>query len=191
MVGAAAVRLRRRPERAAPHAAAAGCRTAHRLGAPAARRPAGGGLGAGRGRLRRPGRDQGAAPVGARARRRPRAAVDGVRAGAGVRVGAGGRRRAPAALTHGVGGLRATLATTNASWARTRAVLTRLVDTLGPAGPAGERAFPSPRAVAAAGVDHLRDTVKLGYRAPALAGLAAAVAHGVVDPGSWRDPARS
>ncbi len=64
------------------------------------------------------------------------------------------------------------LATTNCSWALTRAMLTRLVDTLGAVGPAGERAFPTPAAVARAGVTHLRAVVRAGYRAESFVALA-------------------
>jgi N-glycosylase/DNA lyase len=64
------------------------------------------------------------------------------------------------------------LATTNCSWALTRSMLTRLVDSLGAVGPAGERAFPTRAAVAAAGVDHLRDVVRAGYRAESFVALA-------------------
>lgn len=64
------------------------------------------------------------------------------------------------------------LATTNCSWALTRAMLTRLVDTLGAVGPAGERAFPTRQAVSAAGVGHLREVVRAGYRADSFVALA-------------------
>lgn len=64
------------------------------------------------------------------------------------------------------------LATTNCSWALTRAMLTRLVDTLGEVGPAGERAFPTREAVSRAGVGHLTDVVRAGYRAASFVALA-------------------
>lgn len=64
------------------------------------------------------------------------------------------------------------LATTNCSWSLTRSMVSRLVETLGEAGPAGERAFPTRAAVLAAGVPHLRDTVRAGYRAASFVALA-------------------
>lgn len=77
------------------------------------------------------------------------------------------------------------LATTNCSWSLTRAMLTRLVDTLGRRGPAGERAFPEPAAVLAAGEAHLRDVVRAGYRAGSFIALA-----GTTEPvETWLDPA--
>ncbi|MGF7233898.1 MAG: ribosylglycohydrolase [Frankia sp.] len=83
-----------------------------------------------------------------------------------------------------------TLATTNTSWSRTRALLDRLVDGLGPTGPAGERAFPDAAAVAAAGVGFLRDVVRAGYRAEPLERFAASVASGRIDVESWLDRER-
>jgi 3-methyladenine DNA glycosylase/8-oxoguanine DNA glycosylase len=81
-----------------------------------------------------------------------------------------------------------TLATTNTSFTRTRALITRLVEGLGPAGPGGERAFPEPAAVAEAGERYLRDVARAGYRSEPMARFAAAVAGGRVDPEAWRDP---
>ncbi len=78
-----------------------------------------------------------------------------------------------------------TLATTNCSWALTKSMCRRLVETLGHEGPAGERAFPTPQAVAAAGESHLKDEVRAGYRARAFVELAEAVATGAVDPERW------
>lgn len=65
------------------------------------------------------------------------------------------------------------LATTNCSWSLTRAMTTKLVDTLGEVGPAGERTFPTRAAVREAGADHLRDAVRAGYRAESFVALAA------------------
>ncbi|MHB8341228.1 MAG: DNA glycosylase family protein, partial [Mycobacteriales bacterium] len=65
-----------------------------------------------------------------------------------------------------------TLATTNCSWALTRAMVRRLVETLGARGSAGEQAFPTPASVAAAGVGHLREVVRAGYRAESFVALA-------------------
>jgi N-glycosylase/DNA lyase len=78
-----------------------------------------------------------------------------------------------------------TLATTNCSWALTKSMCRRLVDTLGREGPEGERAFPTPQAVVAAGESHLKDEVRAGYRARAFVELAEAVASGAVDPERW------
>jgi 3-methyladenine DNA glycosylase/8-oxoguanine DNA glycosylase len=64
------------------------------------------------------------------------------------------------------------LATTNCSWALTRSMLTKLVESLGAVGPAGERAFPTREAVATAGADHLREVVRAGYRGPSFVALA-------------------
>jgi 3-methyladenine DNA glycosylase/8-oxoguanine DNA glycosylase len=64
------------------------------------------------------------------------------------------------------------LATTNCSWALTRLMLTRLVDSLGAEGPAGERAFPTRDAVAAAGPTHFREVVRAGYRSESFVALA-------------------
>ncbi len=80
-----------------------------------------------------------------------------------------------------------TLATTNCSWALTRLMCRRMVDTLGAEGPAGERAFPSVAAVAAAGVDHFTDVIRAGYRSRAFAELAAGMP--ALDTARWRDPA--
>lgn len=78
-----------------------------------------------------------------------------------------------------------TLTTTNCSWALTTSMCRRLVDVLGPAGPAGERAFPPAAAVAAAGEDMLRSAIRTGYRARAFADLAQSVASGGVQPERW------
>lgn len=84
-----------------------------------------------------------------------------------------------------------TLATTNCSWAATRRMLAALVDGLGAPGPAGERAFPTPGAIAEAGPTYLRDVVRAGYRAAPLHALATAVADGHFDPEQLADPALS
>ena len=84
-----------------------------------------------------------------------------------------------------------TLATTNCSWALTRLMCRRLVDSLGERGANGETAFPTAEAVAAAGVAHFTDAVRAGYRARAFVELAERVASGELPVESWRDPARS
>lgn len=102
-----------------------------------------------------------------------------------VGAGAGRLLRSPTAWED----LARTLATTNCSWALTRQLTTRLVATLGVTGPAGERAFPTPEAVLAAGVGHLREVVRAGYRSASFVELARTAAAGV--PDGWWDPARS
>ena len=78
-----------------------------------------------------------------------------------------------------------TLATTNCSWALTTLMCRRIVGTLGAEGPEGERAFPSPEAVAAAGVTHFTDVVRAGYRSRAFVELAECG----FDFEKWLDPA--
>jgi N-glycosylase/DNA lyase len=78
-----------------------------------------------------------------------------------------------------------TLATTNCSWALTRSMCRRLVDVLGAEGPAGERAFPTPAALASAGEDVLRDEIRAGYRSRAFVELGTAVDSGRLDPERW------
>jgi N-glycosylase/DNA lyase len=78
-----------------------------------------------------------------------------------------------------------TLTTTNCSWSLTRSMCRRLVDVLGAEGPAGERAFPTPAALARAGEDVLRDEIRAGYRSRAFVELGAAVAGGRLDPERW------
>jgi N-glycosylase/DNA lyase len=99
-------------------------------------------------------------------------------------AGAGALLRSPTVWED----LAKTLATTNCSWALTRLICTRLVDTLGAVGEHAERAFPTPEAVRDAGAEHLRDVVRVGYRAQAFLELAGAVADGALDPEAWWDP---
>ncbi|HET8725330.1 MAG TPA: Fe-S cluster assembly protein HesB [Anaeromyxobacteraceae bacterium] len=80
-----------------------------------------------------------------------------------------------------------TLCTTNCSWALTRSMVSRLVESLGEQGPSG-RAFPAPEALASRPERFFRDRVRAGYRAPFLRSLARDVARGALDPESWRDP---
>lgn len=102
-----------------------------------------------------------------------------------VGAGAGRLLRSPTVWED----LARTLATTNCSWALTRQLVTRLVASLGATGPAGERAFPTPEAVLAAGVGHLREVVRAGYRSASFVALARSAAAGV--PDGWWDPART
>lgn len=78
-----------------------------------------------------------------------------------------------------------TLATTNCSWALTKSMCRRLVDTLGAVGPTGERAFPTPAVIAAAGEQHLRTEIRAGYRARAFVELAERVESGELDVEAW------
>ena len=82
-----------------------------------------------------------------------------------------------------------TLATTNCSWALTRSMCRRLVESLGALGTHGERAFPTPQALARAGEKHLTEVVRAGYRARAFVELGERVASGELDPERWLDPA--
>ncbi len=82
-----------------------------------------------------------------------------------------------------------TLCTTNCSWGATMRMTTSLVETLGARAPDGSAAFPTPEAMAAAGLDFYRDEVRAGYRAAFLHRLAVDVAEGTLDLESLRDPA--
>jgi N-glycosylase/DNA lyase len=83
------------------------------------------------------------------------------------------------------------LCTTNCTWSLTRVMVRNLVDELGErAGGDADaaRSFPTPQAVAHAGLDFLRNKVRAGYRAPFLLELAARVAAGQLDLERLRDP---
>ncbi|HVE98025.1 MAG TPA: hypothetical protein VNA12_02475 [Mycobacteriales bacterium] len=82
-----------------------------------------------------------------------------------------------------------TLATTNCSWSLTELMVRRMVETLGSVGPGGERAFPSPEQVLAAGESHFTDVVRAGYRARAFVELAGRIGAGGLDTAAWFDPA--
>jgi N-glycosylase/DNA lyase len=84
-----------------------------------------------------------------------------------------------------------TLTTTNCSWALTVLMCRRLVESLGAEGPAGERAFPTPDAMAAAGEAHFSEVVRAGYRSRAFVELATRVRDADIDPEAWLDPAIS
>jgi N-glycosylase/DNA lyase len=91
--------------------------------------------------------------------------------------GAGRLLRSPTVFEDAV----KTLCTTNCSWGLTRVMLERLCAALGDEGPDGERAFPTPAAMAAQPERFYRDTVRAGYRAPFLRALARDVAAGALD----------
>ena len=82
-----------------------------------------------------------------------------------------------------------TLCTTNCSWGATVRMTTSLVGTLGARAPDGSAAFPTPEAMADAGLDFYRDEVRAGYRAAFLHRLSVDVAEGTLDLESLRDPA--
>lgn len=79
-----------------------------------------------------------------------------------------------------------TLATTNCSWALTKLMCRRIVDTLGPEGPEGERAFPSPGHFVDAGEEHFANVVRAGYRSRAFVELASRWPS--LDTDRWDDP---
>ncbi|MBN1259288.1 MAG: Fe-S cluster assembly protein HesB [Anaerolineae bacterium] len=84
-----------------------------------------------------------------------------------------------------------TICTTNIKWSGTQRMVTRLVEHLGAPFPGepGQRAFPTPEAIAAATPERLRAEIRLGYRAPFIHTLAVQVAGGSLDLEAWRDPA--
>jgi 3-methyladenine DNA glycosylase/8-oxoguanine DNA glycosylase len=75
--------------------------------------------------------------------------------------------------------------TTNCSWALTLIMARALVRAHGAETPGGERAFPAPEVLAAAPETALRETCRLGYRAPSVRELSRRVAEGEFDLGSW------
>ena len=78
-----------------------------------------------------------------------------------------------------------TLCTTNCSWSLTRKMVTNLTEMLGDEADGGQRAFPTPEAMAAVGPEFYREQIRAGYRSPYFAELAEAVASGKLDPESW------
>jgi 3-methyladenine DNA glycosylase/8-oxoguanine DNA glycosylase len=98
--------------------------------------------------------------------------------------GAGRLLRSPTVFEDAV----KTLCTTNCTWALTRSMVANLVAALGAPAPLGERAFPTPQAMAAQREPFYRDVIRAGYRAPFLASLAREVASGALDVEAWRDP---
>ncbi len=84
-----------------------------------------------------------------------------------------------------------TLCTTNITWSGTIRMVDRLVTRLGEPlpGQSGQRAFPPPAAIAAAGPELLRQEIGLGYRSNYVWELAAAVAEERLDLSTLEDPA--
>lgn len=84
-----------------------------------------------------------------------------------------------------------TVCTTNCSWALTVKMVTALVQHLGEPAAGASRddwrghAFPTPAALAGAGEDFFRETVRAGYRAPYFKQLGRLVAEGEVDLEGW------
>jgi 3-methyladenine DNA glycosylase/8-oxoguanine DNA glycosylase len=81
-----------------------------------------------------------------------------------------------------------TICTTNCAWSATVRMTTALVERLGLEAPGGRHAFPTPAAMAEAGEDFYRDTVRSGYRGAYLRTLAADVADGSLDLEALNDP---
>lgn len=81
-----------------------------------------------------------------------------------------------------------TILTTNTLWAATRNMTRKLVDTFGAplAEETGKRAFPIPASIAASSPEFLKQTVRVGYRAPAIHQLAVRAASGQLDLESFK-----
>ena len=92
--------------------------------------------------------------------------------------GGGRMLRAPSVFEDAV----KVLLTTNCTWAATRLMVVRLIDLH------GTGAFPEPEEVARFSTRRLRDRVRCGYRAEALARFARRVAAGRLDLSLWEDP---
>ncbi len=83
-----------------------------------------------------------------------------------------------------------TVCTTNCSWSATERMVGALVTHLGEASAAGQRAFPTPSALAGAPEAVLRDVARCGYRAAYVRALAATAADdGGLGLEALRDPA--
>ena len=76
-----------------------------------------------------------------------------------------------------------TILTTNTLWAATKNMAQKLVNEFGAPldGDTEKRAFPTPASVAASSPEVLKETVRVGYRAPAIHQLAVRVANGELD----------
>jgi 3-methyladenine DNA glycosylase/8-oxoguanine DNA glycosylase len=99
-------------------------------------------------------------------------------------IGAGRMLRSPTVFEDVV----KTICTTNCAWSATVRMTTALVEHLGLEAPDGRHAFPTPAAMAEAGEDFYRDTVRAGYRGAYLHALAADVATGALDLEALNDP---
>ena len=78
-----------------------------------------------------------------------------------------------------------TICTTNCSWALTKNMVVNLVEYLGEESSGGDRAFPTPQAMARVPAAFFRDEIRAGYRSPYFAELAESVASGKLDPEAW------
>ncbi len=78
-----------------------------------------------------------------------------------------------------------TMCTTNCSWGLTKNMVRNLVENLGERGVGGNRAFPTPQAMASVPEKFYRDDIRSGYRSPYFVELAEKVASGTIDPESW------
>ena len=78
-----------------------------------------------------------------------------------------------------------TICTTNCSWALTKNMVANLVESLGEESSGGDRAFPTPQAMASVPAGFFRDEIRAGYRSPYFAELAESVASGKLDPEAW------
>lgn len=78
------------------------------------------------------------------------------------------------------------LCTTNCSWSLTKAMVTRMIAAFDRGG-----AFPDAAFLASLPERRLRETLKVGYRAPFLCAFAERVASGALDLSTWEDPSRS
>jgi 3-methyladenine DNA glycosylase/8-oxoguanine DNA glycosylase len=77
------------------------------------------------------------------------------------------------------------LATTNCSWSLTKLMTTRMVERLGAKTPEGNRAFPTPKALAEQDLGFYRDELRAGYRAEYFQRLSRRVASRELDVESW------
>jgi N-glycosylase/DNA lyase len=77
------------------------------------------------------------------------------------------------------------ICTTNCSWALTQKMVTGLVENLGRESDDGQRAFPTPEAMALMPLKFYADEVRAGYRAPYLKQLADRVASRELNVAAW------
>ena len=77
------------------------------------------------------------------------------------------------------------ICTTNCSWALTQKMVTGLVENLGRQSDDGQRAFPTPQAMALMPLKFYIDEVRAGYRAPYFKELADRVASGELNVEAW------
>lgn len=80
-----------------------------------------------------------------------------------------------------------TICTTNCSWALTKSMVARLVESLGQDDGSGSKAFPTPYAMAEVDSRFFREEMRAGYRSDYLLELAESVAAGKIDPEAWSD----